>query len=287
VRKYPIVLVALAGASVPAARAQCRPGANSNEAKLLAFYSAPITFSALDAPRHQAAWHLELQAEVSPVPTADPAIEHASECYTASAQQHSRLTRVFARPRAILTLPLGLAIEASYIPPIQVGDAHPHLGGAALSETAPLGGFGPFATSALMLRAHGTFGHVKGPITCAQGSLQQTDPEGACYGNRESNDTFKPNMFGLEGVYGVTSRGGRFELFAGTGYTWLRPRFEVGFTNLDGVVDNTQVEVDLQRWSLLGGATLRLPASFALTTEVYSVPKDVTTWRLAVSYRVH
>ena len=40
---------------------------------------------------------------------------------------------------------LGLAIEASYIPPVQVGDAHPHLGSAALSETAPLGGFGPFA----------------------------------------------------------------------------------------------------------------------------------------------
>lgn len=286
-RKYLVVLVALAGAAFPAARAQCRPGANSNEAKLLAFYSAPITFSALDAPSRQAAWHLELQAELSPVPTADPAIEHASECYTASAQQHTRLTSVFARPRAILTLPLGLAIEASYIPPIQVGDAHPHLGGAALSETAPLGGFGPFGSSAMMLRAHGTFGRVKGPITCSKGSLQQTDPEVACYGNHESNDTFKSHMFGIEGVYGVAARGGRFELFAGTGYTWLRPRFEVGFTNLDGVFDNTQVEVNLQRWSILGGATLRVAASFALTTEVYAVPKDVTTWRFAASYRLH
>jgi len=287
VRTYPIILVVLAGVAVPAARAQCRPGANSNEAKLLAFYSAPITFSALDAPKRPSPWHLELQAEVSPVPTADPAIEHASECYTASAMQHSRLTSVFARPRVILTLPLGLAIEASYIPPIQVGDAHPHLGSAAISETAPLAGFGPFGSSALMIRAHGTIGHVNGPITCAQSSLQQTDPEGACYGDRPSDDEFKPNMFGVEGVYGVTSRGGRFDFFAGSGVTWLRPRFEVGFTNLDGVVDNTQVEVNLQRWSLLGGATLHLPASFAITTEVYSVPKDVTTWRLAASYRLH
>lgn len=286
-RKYLAVLVASAGAAFPAARAQCRPGAKSNEAKLLAFYSVPIAFSALDAPVRQQAWHLELQAEVSPVPTADPSIEHASECYTASAQQHSRLTRVFARPRAILTLPLGLAIEASYIPPVQVGDAHPHLGGAAISETAPLSGFGPFGSSALMLRAHGTIGHVRGPITCAQSSLQQSDPEGACYGDRPSNDTFKPNMFGLEGVYGVASRGGRFDFFAGTGVTWLRPRFEVGFTDLNGVTDHTQVEVNLQRWSLLGGATLHLPASLAITTEVYSVPKDVTTWRIAASYRLH
>ena len=276
----------MAGAAFPAAQAQCRPGANSNEAKLLAFYSAPIAFSALDAPKRASAWHLELQGEVSPVPTADPAIEHATECYTASAEQHSRLTSVFARPRVILTLPLGLAIEASYIPPIQVGDAHPHLGSAAISETAPLSGFGPFGSSALMLRAHGTIGHVNGPITCPESSLQQTNPDDPCYGNRPSDDTFKPNMYGLEGVYGVSSRGGRFDFFAGTGVTWLRPRFEVGFTDLNGFTDNTQVEVNFQRWSLLGGATLHLPASFAITTEVYSVPKDVTTWRFAASYRL-
>ncbi|MBK5186993.1 MAG: hypothetical protein JJD97_02045 [Gemmatimonadaceae bacterium] len=281
-----VALVALAGAAFPAARAQCRPGPNSNEAKLLAFYSVPIAFSALDAPRRTSPWHVELQGELSPVPFADPAIEHASECYTASAQQHSRLTRFFARPRVLVTLPLGLAVEASYIPPIQIGDAHPHLGSAALSETAPLSGFGPFGSSALMIRAHGTIGHVRGPITCSQSSLQQTDPEGACYGSRPSNDTFNPTMFGLEGVYGVTSRGGRLELFAGSGVTWLRPRFEVGFTDLNGVTDNTRIEVNLERWSLLGGATLRLPAAFALTAEVYSVPKDVTTWRLAASYRL-
>jgi hypothetical protein len=32
---------------------------------------------------------------------------------------------------------------------------------------------------------------------------------------------------------------------------------------------------------------VNLPAFFALTAEVYSVPKDVTTWRLAASYRLH
>jgi hypothetical protein len=281
------VLVALAGAAIPAARAQCRPGANSNEAKLLAFYSVPIAFSALDAPHRETAWRVELQAEVSPVPTADPSIEHASECYTASSRQHSRLTSVFARPRLLLTLPLGLAVEASYIPPIQIGDAHPHLGSAALSETARLSGFGPFGSSGLMIRAHGTVGHVSGPITCAETSLQQTDPNAGCYGNKPSNDTFNPTMFGVEGVYGVASRGGRFEFFAGSGVTWLRPRFEVGFTNLDGIIDNTRIEVNLTRVAVLGGATLHLPASFALTTEVYSVPKDVTTWRIAASYRLH
>lgn len=281
-----MVLAALAGVVAPPARAQCRPGPNSNEAKLLAFYSVPIAFSPLDAPQRQSAWHVELSAEVAPVPTADPSIEHASECYTASATQHSRLTSVFARPRLLVTLPLGLAVEASYIPPVQVGDAHPHLGSFALSETAPVRGFGPFRSAALMVRAQGTIGHVTGPITCATGSLQQSDPEGPCYGDRPSDDRFEPTMFGIDGTFGVQSRGGRFDFFAGSGYSWLRPRFEVGFTNLDGITDHTRVEINLQRWSVLGGATLHLPASFAIIGEVYSVPKDVTTWRVAASYRI-
>ena len=112
-----------------------------------------------------------------------------------------------------------------------------------------------------------TVGHVSGPITCAQSSLQQTDPEAGCYGTRPSDDTFKPNMFGLEGVYGATTRSGRFDLFVGSGFTWLRPRFEVGFTNLDGVTDNTQIEVDLTRVAesgaklgcTNGGISLTLP----------------------------
>lgn len=276
----------MAGVVAPATHAQCLPGPNSNEAKLLAFYSVPIAYSALEAPRRESAWHVEIATELSPVPTADPSIEHANECYAASAKQHSRLTSVFARPRLIVTLPFGLAAEASYIPPVRVGDAHPHLGSFALSETAPIRGFGPFRSAAVMLRAQGTIGHVTGPITCASGSLQQSDPEGACYGTRPSDDRFEPAMYGLEGVLGAMSRGGRFEFFAGSGVSWLRPRFVVGFTNLDGVTDNTRVEVNLHRWSALGGATLNLPASFAITGEVYSVPKDVTTWRLAASYRI-
>jgi hypothetical protein len=281
-----VVLAALSGVALPDAQAQCLPGPNSNEAKLLAFYSAPIAYSALDAPGRQSAWHVEISAEVSPVPTADPSIEHASECYAASAKQHSRLTSVFARPRVLVTLPLGLAAEASYIPPIQVGDAHPHLASFALSETAPVRGFGPFRSAALMLRAQGTIGHVTGPITCATGSLQQSDPAGPCYGDKQSDDRFEPAMYGLEGVFGASSRGGRFDFFAGSGYSWLRPRFEVGFTDLNGITDNTRVEVNLQRWSVLGGATVHLPARFAISSEIYSVPKDVTTWRLAASYQI-
>ena len=287
-RTYPVILVALAGAAFPAARAQCRPGANSNEAKLLAFYSAPITFSALDAPKRSSAWHLELQAEVSPVPTADPSIEHASECYTASAQQHSRLTSVFARPRVILTLPLGLAIEGELHPADPGGRCAPAPGKRSDFRNGPARRIRalrlerPHAPRARHLRARERSNHMRGIVAAAERSRGRVLRRSAVERHVQAE-----HVRARRRVYGVTSRGGRFDFFAGTGVTWLRPRFEVGFTNLDGIFDNTQVEVNLQRWSLLGGATLHLAGAFAITTEVYSVPKDVTTWRLAASYRLH
>ena len=140
-----------------------------------------------------------------------------------------------------------------------------------------------------MLRAHGTIGHVSGPDHL-RAELAAADRSRGGVLRRPDRRTTRSSRtcIGLEGVYGVTSRGGRFDFFAGSGVTWLRPRFEVGFTNLDGITDNTQVEVESHaRGRCSAARRCNLPAFFALTAEVYSVPKDVTTWRLAASYRLH
>ncbi|MDQ6827700.1 MAG: hypothetical protein M3081_02410 [Gemmatimonadota bacterium] len=266
--------------------AQCRPAQNSSEAKLLAFYSVPIVFSTIEAPAVSRAGAISFAGELSPVLTANPSIERASECYQASSNQHSRLTSFFGRPRLTIGLPMGLALETSYIPPVTVGDAHPHLFGAALSETVALPSVGPVRALALMIRAHGTAGSVHGPITCGASALQVTDPDGACWGTHRSDDVFHPNILGVEGVLGAWTPGGMIGFFAGAGATWLRPRFQVDFTSLSGAHDMTQVEVDLTRFAALGGVTLRLPRAFALSAELYSAPTDGTIWRLAGSYRL-
>ena len=48
------------------ALAQCRPPANSNEARLLAFYEAPIVFSMADAPEKLASGAVRVDAEGAP-----------------------------------------------------------------------------------------------------------------------------------------------------------------------------------------------------------------------------
>lgn len=273
----------LCAASAPA-RAQCRPPRSSNEAKLLAFYSAPIAFGFGGTPRVLPAGAIRAGAEVAPVPTPDPAIQRTAYCYLGK-PEHTRLTPVFARPRIEVGLPFGLVVEASYLPPLTVGDARPNFGSAALSRTTPLplpilGG-----ATALALRAQGTLGRVQGPITCNRSALQVTDPSGPCWGANPSRDTFHPNMWEFDAALGSWSASGRFGAFAGGGYASLHPRFQVGFTNLAGSTDSTRIVVDLQRARIFGGLTWRAIHRLDLSATAAEMVGTAFTWNLIGMWR--
>ena len=284
IRTSSILVVALA--AVPAlARAQCRPSANTNEAKLLAFYAAPIVFSSMDATRQLAPGQVLISAELSPIPRPDPEIERTSFCYVGKSE-NTRLAPVFIRPRIEVGLPMGFALEASYVPPVQAWDAKPNLASFALSRTQRL----PFALGALpialMLRAHGTVGRVTGPITCPRSGLQTSDPNAPCFGTNPSADTYHPDMFGAEGALGLTSANGRWSAYAGGGVNWLRPHFQVDFVDGSGIPDHTTVDVNLTRAAFFGGVTARPFRSLLLSAQLYDVPTDATTWRFGVGYLI-
>lgn len=273
-------------AAMPASiRAQCHAAANTNEAKLLAFYAAPIVFSPGDAPETLAPGQVLISAELAPIPKPDPKIEFTSFCYEGKGE-NTRLAPVFVRPRIQVGLPMGFAFEASYVPPVQAWDAKPNLASFALSHTQRL----PLAIGAsafeLMLRAHGTVGHVSGPITCPRSGLQTSDPNEPCFGTNPSTDTYHPNMFGAEGALGITSGNGRLSAYAGGGVNWLKPRFQVGFVDGAGIEDHTKVDVDLTRGVFFGGVTARVARSLHLSAQLYDVPRDATTWRFGVGYLI-
>jgi hypothetical protein len=112
------------------------------------------------------------------------------------------------------------------------------------------------------------------------------DPTQPCYGTRPSRDSFDPNMFGAEGAISVRAPSGRIALYAGGGATWLRPRFQVGFTDATGIADATRVEVNLVRGTVFGGLTARVTDALDLSGQLYAVPADVTTFRLGIGYRL-
>jgi hypothetical protein len=264
--------------------AQCVPPTNSNEARLLAFYEAPLVFSFATQPQISAPWTVRVGGELSPIPTPDPAIERTGYCFTQKTE-HTRLAPVFGRPRIAVALPAGFVVEASYLPPVTISDAQPNMGSLALSYSHGLplepGGYPLLFT----VRAHGTTGRVRGPITCPASELQESDPVQPCFGRTPSHDTFKPHMFGAEGAVGTTTHNGRLGVYAGAGVLWLRPRFQVGFTDGNGAVDRTQVEVDLTRATIFGGLTLHLPHGFDISGQLYDVPVDAATWRVGAGWR--
>jgi hypothetical protein len=260
--------------------AQCKPPANSNEAKLLAFYSVPLAFSAEGTGRLPAGAVI-ITGELTYVPTAPASISQPTLCYPAKGE-HSGLASVLPRPRIAVGLGNGFSVEAAYLPPITVSNATANLGAMAVAWSSPARFIGGVLD--LTLRAHATVGYVDGPITCPQSALQQTAPGQPCYANTPSKDRYAPNVTGGEVMVGshVSSLG----WYAGAGYTSLSPHFRVGDKSLDGFVDNTTVDVTLSRVTAFAGASYAVSRRLEFTAQLYSVPEDVTTGRLGINWRV-
>jgi hypothetical protein len=264
-----------------AAGAQCRPPVGSHEARLLAFYEAPALFSMGSAPERLRAGAVSIGGEAIPVPSPDPSLTHPSFCYQYTTN-NTKLAPLFGRPRLVVGLPAGFALDASYVPPVSVSNARVSIGSVALSRTQSL--FVGRTSVQLAMRAHGTLGRIHGPITCPRASLQLDAPASPCYGTVPSRDSYDPKSLGLELAAGTTVE--RLDVYVGGGANWLNPHFRAGFTDGLGNVDQTTVDVALVRGVAFGGATLHLEHGLAVSGQLYVVPADVSTLRLGVAYRL-
>src|ERR1700680_3621804 len=263
------------------ATAQCRVPTGSNEAKLLAFYTAPIVFTMATAPEELPPASIRIGAEGEYIPKPDPAIEQTGRCFTQKSE-HTSLSPVFGRPRITIGGPFGLALEAAYLPPVTIARATPNLFSFAVSQAHHFA-LGPVTNgTTLMLRLHGTFGNVKGAITCPQSQLQQTSPTSPCYGTSPSKETFHPDMFGADVAAGFSPGSGGISFYGGAGANRIDPHFQVGFTDASGNVDRTQVELasPLVRATVFCCVTAIVRRIFDVGAQIYSVPSDATFFRL-------
>ena len=266
--------------------AQCKVKSTSNEGKLLAFYTAPIVFSVAGAPEVMPAASVRIGGEGEYIPKPNTAIEQTGACFTQKSE-HTSLSPVFGRPRITIGGPMGFAVEAAYLPPVTIARATPNLFSFAVSNAHHYG-IGPTRGTTLMVRFHGTIGNVKGAITCPRSQLQTTSPTSPCYGTSPSKDTFHPDMLGGEIAAGFAPGDGGLSFYGGMGANRIDPHFQVGFTDANGNVDMTRVQLQnpLIRPALFGGVTAIWRRIFDVGAQVYSVPADATLFRLMGGVRL-
>lgn len=253
----------------------CFPPTSSNEAQTLAILSVPVTFGASGAPDAGDA-RFELGVEGGYIPNVDSATRTPTICRPGKGPENVNRLSAYVRLRAAARLPAGFRIEAGWIPPVRVNGVRPNLLSLALSRPFVLG------AGEWTLRARGwlTVGEVEGPFTCPDEALD--DIESECFNGTRSEDTWKPNIFGIEAALGWAPGTGRLRPYLGAGYNRLQPRFQVHFVNQFGVLDDRKVEVDLDRLAVFGGASWLATESVGLTGEIYAQPADAVTGRVIV-----
>lgn len=274
-------VIVLVAAAIPAllSAQECRPGAGSNEGKLLAYYAVPFAFSPSGALAPLPPGAVRVSFDATWIPAPDAELRRTSRCFLPK-EEHTQLSPVLPRPRVAIGLPAGLVFEATWLPPVTVADATPNMVSAALSLVRPV-----TPRVGVAVRVHATLGDVSGPITCPESALQQGDAGMACFGTSPSDDTYEPNVAGVETAL-TWQGGGRLAGYAGVGYSNLRPRFQVGFQEGDGDYDSTRVVVDLTRLSAMAGLCWSLARGMAITSELYAVPEDLVVLRVGGSLRL-
>jgi hypothetical protein len=277
-----LILLGVTGKAV----AQCEVSSDSNEGKLLALYTAPIVFSMAGPPEVLPSASLRLGVEGEYIPKPSPEIEQTGACFTQKSE-HTSLSPVFGRPRITVGGPFGFALEAAYLPPVIISRATPNLFSFAVSYAHHYG-FGSASGMTGMLRFHGTYGNVKGPSPAQRPASAKLSIEPVLWAESVQGHLSSGHVGG-EIAAGFAPGGGGLSLYGGVGANRIDPHFQVGFTDGNGNVDQTQVQLEnaVTRTAVFGGITQVFKGIFDIGAQIYSVPADATLLRLMGGIRIH
>jgi hypothetical protein len=266
-----LLLLPLSLATTARAQNVCYPGPESNEANTFAAMSVPLAFGPGGTIGEDPVARFWVGLEGTFLPNIDSATTVPTVCRPGKEGENTDFSPAFGRLRAGVALLSWLDLEIGWVPPIRVDGVKANLVSVALGGRVAIG------HGSLAIRGHATVGEILAPVTCDEEAL--TDPASECFGGQLSEDSYKPNIFGIDGTFAFPL-GSKFRPYLGAGYNRLQPRFQVNFTNRVGVTDNQKVEVDLNRLALFGGITWLPSRRWGITGEVYSQPADAVTVRV-------
>lgn len=279
-RGWLLIIAGAFFAAVPDASAQGRPVErrefSDGQGKLMAFYSSALTFSPVSAPRTREPGELGIGVELAYVPRLD-----AEQRRVGDKPESTNLAPVFPRPRVTFALSERLALEGSWIPPIEFFDVKANVASLAVSYAVPVRG-----AVRLSPRLAGTIGTVEGAITCFE-ELATRSPELAEYyveicNARESRDRFEPRHLLLELLAGWERIGARIIPYAGLGARGDWTRFDIGVIRDDGTREPDHPILELRTVRPYGvlGAGWRVTSRVRGGGELLYAPGSLVTIRV-------
>jgi hypothetical protein len=259
-------------------RAQQRPvdrlADERPEAQLMGYYSAVMHFAPIGFADP------ELRIEVGGDATYLPNLsaEDQKVGFNGAKAENTNFCPVFPRLRGSLSAG-SWAFEAAYLPPLRVCGVEPHMFSAAIARTLPLS---PRWNA--VLRASGHYGTLRAAITCNEDAV--ADPSNTlCFDGTESEDTYRPFILALEGALAYqgwwSERG--LAPYVLVGVRREDFRFDVGFVDSAGVLDNTRLLAGLTRAHFAVGTTWAAGRRVRLGGELFYAPRALLSLRGRVS----
>jgi hypothetical protein len=237
------------------------------EAWALKYYTAVTTFTGMRAPRARTPGAVEIGIEGGWVPYLDE--DQRRVGFEGTSLEDLNKTPFIARPRVLVALPAGIALEAGWIPPVRLNGGRANLFDGAVEMAfvdRPGGSFG--------LRLYGQIGHAMGDFTCPQEVVDQPsgsagNPQGC---TQRSEDTATLNDAGAAVAGGV--RVGLATVHGALGATYNDLQFQVG-AYTGGFADNTLLKTHGWTGWVALGADFPVGGHAAISGELFYSPLEV------------
>ena len=250
--------------------------ASDPEGRLLVYYAAALAFTAIGPGRGTPPWATSVGAELSYVPQ----LSRAERTPGTDKPEASNLAPILPRLRFAMNAPGGLSVEAGWVPPLRVFDAHAHLFALAASRPIDVG-----SRTTVTPRIAAAGGWVRGAITCYD-DLPDAGPDHALYYSaicnaRESDDRYSPRQFSGEVIVARRSSGG-VTPYLGAGVRRDDIRFDVGVKLDDGSRDTDQpiLLLEATRFFATGGLKWDPGRWPPVAAELFYEPGSLLTIRL-------
>ena len=248
---------------------------DSNEAQLMGYYAAALSFTPLGVPAGRL---VEASIDATWLPSLSE--EDRQTTFAGAKIENTNFTSVIPRPRIRWRPSEDWLLEAAYVPPVELFDVKPEQLAAAVAWRFAA----PETQPSWWIRAHYMRADIEGPITCSEEAVE--DPTNrVCFAGQVSEDRFRPETYGLDVMVSGPHlwRGGP-GWYAMAGYRHERLQFDTHFVNSFNRLDDQVLVARLDRGSIGGGVSWDAWRGLRLNAEAYYAPEALFTGRIAIAW---